>query len=68
MRVSNVRHNESGDSTAVWVLVLGLIGLYLLQYSGGLPTWSGPAAYQYGDDGGYYRHAPGWSYEVDRHH
>jgi hypothetical protein len=64
MRRSRVRHRESGDSTAVWVLVLGLIGLYLLQCSGGLPSWSGPAAYQRRDDCCYSQHWDDRSYEV----
>jgi hypothetical protein len=64
-----VRHNQSGDSAAVWVLVLALIGLfYLLQCNGGLQPWSGPAGYQYHDDCCHYQHWHDRSYEVDRHH
>ena len=64
MRRSRVRHDESGDSTAVWVLVLALIGLYLLQCNGGLPPWSGPAAYQRRDECCYSQHWEDRSYEV----
>jgi hypothetical protein len=64
-----VHHNQSGDSTAVWVLVLAVIGLfYLLQYNGGLPTWSGPATYRYRDDCCRYQRWDDRSYEVYRHH
>ena len=38
-----MRRGEAGDSAVVWVLVLALVGLYLLQNSFVVTTWSSPA-------------------------